>query len=150
METSFAGTINVNWADVAEIRTEEEMEFLLTDDTVIKVTDVKNYDEDLVLEGEDGEQQTLDQDAIAVINPEPWRKGEARKFSGNINFFFERQRAEALRTRFLLNVFRLDDRLATVPEGRSTKMGFSRPRKSSVSVPPLSLRMMCLSVGESL
>jgi hypothetical protein len=41
--------------------------------------------------------------------------GFAIVFPGLLYFFFERQRAEALRTRFLLNVFRLDDRLATVP-----------------------------------
>ena len=42
--------------------------------------------------------------------------GFAITFPGLLYFFFERQRAEALRTRFLLNVFRLDDRLATVTE----------------------------------
>ena len=42
--------------------------------------------------------------------------GFAIVFPGLLYFFFERQRAEALRTRFLLNVFRLDDRLATVTD----------------------------------
>ena len=42
--------------------------------------------------------------------------GFAITFPALLYFFFERQRAEALRTRFLLNAFRLDDRLTTVTD----------------------------------
>ena len=43
--------------------------------------------EDMIVEGEEASglpSQTLGQDVVAVINPEPWRKGEGRKFTGKV------------------------------------------------------------------
>ena len=94
-KTKFAGTIKVKWAEVAELVTDKPMEFLLADDSTVKVTKVTNNIDEMIIEGEDASglpPQTLGQDVVAVINPEPWRKGEGRKFTGNVNFAFERER----------------------------------------------------------
>jgi putative salt-induced outer membrane protein YdiY len=94
-KTKFAGTIKVKWAEVAELKTDQPMEFLLSDDSTVKVTRVTNNIDDMIVEGEAASglpPQTLGQDVVAVINPEPWRKGEGRKFSGLVNFAFERER----------------------------------------------------------
>jgi hypothetical protein len=77
--------------------------------------------------------------------------GFAIVFPGLLYFFFERQRAEALRTRFLLNVFRLDDRLATVPEvearyGSRMKSLFGEGQSGVLQARRLSPILVCTMV----
>jgi hypothetical protein len=92
-KTAYAGVIQIKWDQVAEIKTEKPMEFLLADDTIITGTHVINSVDDLIVETESGVQpQTLEQSKVAYVNPEPWRKGEGHKLSGRVNFAFERQR----------------------------------------------------------
>lgn len=94
-KTEYAGTIKVKWAEIAEVVSDKPMEFLLTDDSTVKVTRVTNNVDDMIVEGESASglpPQTLGQDVVANINPEPWHKGEGRKFTGVVNFAFERER----------------------------------------------------------
>lgn len=91
-KTGYAGTIAVKWAEIAEIKTDKAMEFLLSDDTTVQVTRVRNSADAVVIEDENGHSRTLDQAAVASVNPEPWRKGERRKFTGLVNLAFESQR----------------------------------------------------------
>lgn len=94
-KTSYAGTIQVKWEEIAEIKTDKPMEFQLSDDSTVLVTKVTNNDEEMIVEGEAASglpPQTLGQDVVANINPEPWQKGEGYKFTGIVNFAFERER----------------------------------------------------------
>jgi putative salt-induced outer membrane protein YdiY len=94
-KTGYAGTIKVKWAEIAELKTDKPMEFLLQDNSTVKVTRVTNNVDDMIVEGEAASglpPQTLGQDVVANINPEPWQKGEGRKFTGVVNFAFERER----------------------------------------------------------
>jgi putative salt-induced outer membrane protein YdiY len=91
--TKSAGTLMVQWSEVAELKTDKPMEFLLTDESLVEVGHVTNNVDDMVVEGVSGlPPQTLGQDVIDSINPEPWQKGEGRKFTGIVNFAFSRQR----------------------------------------------------------
>ncbi len=92
-DTSYAGVIKIQWKEVAEVKTEKPMELLLQDDTIVSGTHVISDVNDLVVEGESGlPPQTLGQDVVALINPEPWRKGKGYKLSGRVNFAFQKQR----------------------------------------------------------
>jgi putative salt-induced outer membrane protein YdiY len=92
-ETSYAGVIKVKWDEIATISTEKPMELLLTDDSVVTGTRVTNNVDDLIVETESGVTSvTLEQDAVVLVNPEPWRKGEGYKLSGRVNVALERQR----------------------------------------------------------
>ena len=92
-KTSYAGVIQVKWHDIAEIKTDKPMEFMLTDESLVKVTRLTNNADDMIVETEAGlPPQTLGQDVVAVINPEPWQKGEGFKFTGRANLAFERER----------------------------------------------------------
>ena len=94
-DTAFAGTIKVKWSEVAELTTDEPMEFMLSDDSLVEVTHVTNNVDDMIVEDDSNAgqpAQTLGQDVIASINPEPWQKGKGHKFTGVVNFAFERQR----------------------------------------------------------
>lgn len=94
-KTNFAGTIKVKWAEIAELVTDKPMEFHLSDDSTVKVTKVTNNVDEMIVEVEadfDLPQQILSQDEVANINPEPWQKGEGRKFTGRVNLALERER----------------------------------------------------------
>jgi putative salt-induced outer membrane protein YdiY len=92
-KTAYAGVIKIQWDQVAEITTEKPMEFLLSDDTTVTVTHVINNVNDLIVETESGvPPQTLTQDAVAYVNPEPWREGKGYKLSGRANFALSKQR----------------------------------------------------------
>jgi putative salt-induced outer membrane protein YdiY len=92
-KTSYAGVIKIQWDQVAEVNTDKPMEVLLVDDTIVSGTRITNNVDDLVVEGESGlPPQTLGQDIVDVINPEPWRKGEGYKLSGRVNLAYSKQR----------------------------------------------------------
>jgi putative salt-induced outer membrane protein YdiY len=92
-ETTYAGVIQIQWKEVAEITTEKPMELLLSDDSVIETEHLTNNVEDLIVESDAGQgPQTLAQDAVTLINPEPWRKGEGYKLTGRVNFALSKQR----------------------------------------------------------
>lgn len=92
-ETAYAGVIKIKWDQVAEVNSEEPMEVLLQDETLVSGTRIINNVDNLVVEGESGvPPQTLKQGAVDVINPEPWRKGEGYKVSGHVNLAFSKQR----------------------------------------------------------
>jgi putative salt-induced outer membrane protein YdiY len=91
-KTSYAGVIQVDWKAIATITAEKPMELLLTDDTVVTGTRITNNVDDLIVETSGAAPVTLDQDAVVLLNPEPWRKGEGYKLSGRVNVALERQR----------------------------------------------------------
>lgn len=92
-KTAYAGVINVQWDQIARVTTEKPMEILLSDDTIVPATRLSNEAGGLVVESAPGAApQTIDPAAVAVINPEPWRKGKGAKLSGHANFAFLRQR----------------------------------------------------------
>jgi hypothetical protein len=92
-KTSYAGVIKIQWDQVAEVKTDKPMEVLLQDDSILTGTRIINNVDDLVVEGESGSPpQTLGQDIVDVINPEPWRKGEGYKLSGRVNLAYSKQR----------------------------------------------------------
>lgn len=91
-KTAFAGLIRVKWQQIATINAEKPMEFLLADDRTLMVTRVINEEDSMRVETENGAPpRTLSQEEVALINPEPWRKGQGVKFSGHANASVQRQ-----------------------------------------------------------
>lgn len=92
--TTYAGTIKIQWNEIAEITSKKPMEFLLKDDSTVTGTHVTNNVDDLIVAGESGQGPpiTLPQDTVTLINPEAWRKGEGYKLSGRANLAFSKQR----------------------------------------------------------
>lgn len=92
-DTKFAGTLKIKWDQIATVKTDKPMEFLLSDDRSLMVTQVKNNADDMVVTPADGAgTQTLAQADVSIINPEPWRKGKGMKISGHANAALQRQR----------------------------------------------------------
>ncbi len=91
-KTAFAGLIRVKWEEIVTIKADKPMEFLLEDDRTLMVTRVDNEADGLRVEtAEGGAPETLTQEQVTLINPEPWRKGQGIKFSGHANASLQRQ-----------------------------------------------------------
>ncbi len=91
-KTAFAGLIRVKWDEIVSIAADKPMEFLLDDDRTLMVTRVENTQTGVRVETADGgAAENLEQEQIALINPEPWRKGQGIKFSGHANASLQRQ-----------------------------------------------------------
>ena len=92
-KTSFAGTIQVNWDQVSELRTDRPAQVLLNNDKVVSARLFKNRTDSTILQsGPDTPPESFGPAEVAFINPEPWRLGESFKFSGRVNFALESQR----------------------------------------------------------
>ena len=93
-KTSFAGTINVKWSEVSELRLDEPIKIMLANEEIIWARVIRNTNETTTtVELEPGEPpRNYAPSELAYINPEPWRDGEGYNFSGRVNFAFERER----------------------------------------------------------
>lgn len=90
--TNYAGVIKIRWTEIVEITTTKPMELLLSDDRVVTGTHLTNGTDTLIVEDASGAPpQTVDQDAVTLINPEPWRKGEGHKLSGRVNAALQKE-----------------------------------------------------------
>jgi len=92
-KTSFAGTIKVEWDQVSELRTEQPVQVLLSNDEVISARVLTSPDGSTAVQAEpDAPARTVEPAQLAYINPEPWRLGKGFRFSGRVNFALESQR----------------------------------------------------------
>lgn len=92
-ETTYAGTIKVQWDQVSELHADEPIELLLENEELHKVTTISNTEDATVVTAvTDGSSESLAPDAIAFINPEPWRYGVGHRFTGRANLALKSQR----------------------------------------------------------
>lgn len=92
-KTSYAGKISVKWEEVSELKSDKPMVLMFRDETTTTTQHIRNDADDLIVAADASEpDQTIDQDVVEFINPEPWRTGDGYKFSGHVNFALETQR----------------------------------------------------------
>jgi putative salt-induced outer membrane protein YdiY len=92
-KTSFAGSITVQWDKVSELKTEQPMQVLLSNDEIIRTDAIKNTDKSTTLDaGPDRSPLTFSPQEVPYLNPEPWRLGRGYKFSGHANFALKSDR----------------------------------------------------------
>jgi hypothetical protein len=94
-DTAFAGTIKVKWAEIEEVRTDEPMKVMLSNDEIVMTTAIRNTADVVTLEtGSEDEPAPVEmvQSDIAYIKPEDWRLGKGYKLTGRANFAFESNR----------------------------------------------------------
>jgi len=88
-KTSYAGVIKVKWAEVSELRADEPMKLMLKDESTLTAQRIRNTETGILLDDNieaDQSIQSLAQDDLEYINPDPWRTGEGYKLNGHINF----------------------------------------------------------------
>lgn len=92
-KTSFAGTIAVQWDQVSELKTEQPMQVLLSNDELISTDTIKNTDKSTTLDASpDRSPLTFSPQEVPYLNPEPWRPGQGYKFSGHASFALKSDR----------------------------------------------------------
>ncbi len=92
-ETSFAGTLAVQWDQVSELKTDRPVQALLSTDEVISTEAISNSGETTTLHtGPDGSPRSFARDQVPYLNPEPWRLGQGFRFSGRASFALKSDR----------------------------------------------------------
>jgi len=87
LKTAYAGTVEIDWAQVREVRLDEAQEVLLDDETVLEVTAVSRGDGRVILQQDpSAEPKSVDAARVKVIEPEPWELGKGHRLSGRVNF----------------------------------------------------------------
>ncbi len=89
IETDFAGTLEVDLAQIKSVNTQDPVVILMADDSVQRDSSLVISEEQLVL-SEPG--QTYPLEDLLVVNPEPWELGQGYRWTGSIGFALVRQR----------------------------------------------------------
>ena len=89
IETDFAGTIDVELAQITSVNTQDPVVILMADESVQHDSKLVISEEQLVL-SEPG--QTYPLEELLVVNPEPWELGQGYRWTGSIGVALVRQR----------------------------------------------------------
>jgi len=96
LKTTYAGTLEIAWKDVVEVRFDEPSRVLLDDESVLTITALSRDGDRLVLSQEGAAPAvTLDASRVKVIEPEAWELGHGRKFTGRVNVALENEKGNS-------------------------------------------------------
>ena len=96
-ETTYAGTLKIKWDEVSELHADEPVRIMLDNEELYETTDITQADGAAVVTAvTDGTAVSLEPDAIAFINPEPWRYGVGHRFTGRANLALKNQRGNTV------------------------------------------------------
>ncbi len=100
LKTAYAGTLDIDWEQVSEVRLDEPQEVLLDDERVLQVRAVSREDDRLTLLQEPpSEPMTVEPARVKVIEPEPWELGEGHRLNGRVNFALKNERGNSRQER---------------------------------------------------
>ncbi len=101
LETTYAGTVEIAWKDVREVRFDEPGQVLLDDETVLTVEAVSREGDRLTLHREGpAPAVTVDASRVKVIEPEAWELGQGGKFEGRVNVALENDQGNSQSNEF--------------------------------------------------
>ena len=110
LKTNYAGTLNINWAQVQEVILDEPSKVLLDDETVLEVASVSRDEDRLTLrQAPPSPPMTVEASRVKVIEPEPWELGKGHKLKGAVNFSIENEKGNSEKKEFDLD-FKFDYR----------------------------------------
>lgn len=93
LKTAYAGTLDIDWEQVSEVRLDEPQEVLLDDERVLQVKAVSREDDRLTLLQEPpSEPMTVEPARVKVIEPEPWELGKGYRLDGRVAFALKNER----------------------------------------------------------
>jgi putative salt-induced outer membrane protein YdiY len=96
LRTTYAGTVEIAWKDVREVRFDGPGEVLMKDETVLRVVAVSREGDRLTLQPEGtAAAVTVDASEVKVIEPEAWELGRGRKFEGRVNVALENEKGNS-------------------------------------------------------
>ena len=119
-ETSFAGTLKVEWSQLREMTVEQPVDVFLDNSEVLQVTGVRVSGDTLTLQQASAPEREIAGQQFVSINPEPWERGVGIRFTGRANTGLEIQRGNTVQEKLGLDtemrLRRLNDRAILVAQ----------------------------------
>jgi len=110
LKTSFAGTIEIDWSEVATVILDEPVTVLFQDDSTLEVRTVAVEDDQFVFQEHPNAQPVIvPRSRIDVIEPDAWELGQGHQFTGLVNLAWERESGNSESTELDLD-FNMDYR----------------------------------------
>jgi len=92
-KTPYAGTLEIHWDEVSELRTDKPIKLMLDSNEIISSDTIRNSDDSTIIKSATtGETRIVKRSTLTHINPESWETGDGYKFSGRVNLGIEYQR----------------------------------------------------------
>jgi putative salt-induced outer membrane protein YdiY len=90
LKTSFAGTLEIDWADVTEVTLSEPGTVLLADDQTLEITALSREGDQFILRSTSSADPIyIEASRVIAFEPEAWELGQGRKRTGRINLAIE-------------------------------------------------------------
>lgn len=92
LKTNYAGTLTIDWADIAKITLNEPSIVLLKDGSTMEVETFSRVEDQFVLQlvGAD-KPVNMPVSSVSVIEPEDWELGKGHNFTGRVNIAIEEE-----------------------------------------------------------
>lgn len=96
LKTSFAGTLEIDWAEVEEVILSEPGTVLLADDQTLEIKALSREGDQFVLYPVASEAPVyVEGSQVKAFEPESWELGEGRKRTGRVNLAIEDERGNS-------------------------------------------------------
>jgi putative salt-induced outer membrane protein YdiY len=86
VETDFAGTLNIDSAEVESVETQGSLVVQMADGIIIRDQPIVFDEEGMEVTSDTGDERSYTMSDIRLINPEPWELGEGYKAVGLVSF----------------------------------------------------------------
>ena len=96
LKTSFAGTLEIDWAEVKEVILTEPGTVLLTDDQTLEIRSMSREGDQFILHlTSSADPVSIEASRVKAIEPEPWELGQGHKRTARINLAVEDERGNS-------------------------------------------------------
>ena len=85
-KTNYAGIIRVDSDQIIEIRVDESVQLLLTNENLVNVNKIRKSGEEVIVTlVPENEEYTLKEEEVVHVAPEPWQLGNGFDMSGRVD-----------------------------------------------------------------
>ena len=84
-ETAYAGTLQVQWGQVSDMRVDEPVHVYLASREALKVSGIHSEGDTLALEQPGAAGRVIAAREFVSINPEDWERGDGYRITGQLN-----------------------------------------------------------------
>jgi len=95
VETDFAGSINIDTAEVDSVHTQGSLVVQMSDGKIIENKPIVLDEGTMQVTADSGQERTYDVSEISLINPEPWELGNGYNATGDISFAWGMERGNS-------------------------------------------------------
>jgi len=124
-ETTYAGTLQVQWGQVSDMRVDDPVDVYLASREAIKVSGVHVEGDTLALEQPGAARRVIAASELVSINPEDWERGDGYRVTGQLNAGMEFQQGNTDQEKLALDggvkLRRLHDRVTFVVQYQKDK-----------------------------